>query len=261
MFRAIHTAATGMEAMQMDLDNIANNLANVNTTGYKRGTAKFQDLFYQTLLEPGVQTGRNTISPTGVQVGAGVKTASLYKEFTQGSARMTNAPLDLMIEGDGFFSVEDSSGEIRYTRDGNFRIGPDGKMMTSSGNLLQPGITIPPNVLSVGIERNGTVTAQNSAGDRLNLGQIQLVRFINPSGLKAVGGNLYKFSEASGVPEQGIPGTSKFGRILSGALEGSNVNIVTEMVNMIKVQRSYEMNSKVMQAADAMLSITNNVVK
>lgn len=261
MLRAVHTAATGMEAGQMNLDNIANNLANVNTTAYKRGTAKFQDLFYQNIRDPGAPAGAETVSPTGVQVGIGVKTGSVHKEFEVGPIKITNRELDVAINGEGFLTVVNDNGETLYTRDGNLQRGPDGRLMTVHGHVLQPAITIPPNTTGVQISPKGVVTTVDINGKRQDIGQIELVGFINNSGLRAMGGNLYQISDASGEPVQGRPGTGNLGELQSGALEGSNVNVVSEMVNMITAQRAYEMNSKVMQSADAMMNTTNNVLR
>ena len=261
MLRAVHTAATGMEAMQTNLDNVANNLANVNTTGFKKSTAEFQDLFYETIRAPGTQVSADTQAPTGVQVGVGVKTSSVHKVFEQGASKVTNNPLDLMINGEGFFSVQKENGEIAYTRDGSFKVDAQGRILTSSGYLMTPPINIPPATASIGISPVGIVTAKDSKGIETQVGQIQLVNFMNASGLSALGGNLYQASEASGAPQQGTPGNGGIGNIEQGHLEASNVNVVTEMVNMIQAQRAYEMNSKVMSAADQMLQVSNNVVK
>ncbi|MCO5142372.1 MAG: flagellar basal-body rod protein FlgG [Oligoflexia bacterium] len=261
MLRAVHTAATGMEAMQTNLDNVANNLANVNTTAYKKSNAEFQDLYYQTIREPGSQVSADAVSPTGVQVGVGVKTASVHKNFEQGAAKTTGEPLDLLIDGDGFFTVTKENGEPAYTRDGSFKVDAQGRMMSSSGLLISPAITVPPGTASVSIAPTGLVEAKDSEGRTNQIGQIELVNFINPAGLKSVGGNLYQISDASGAPAQGNPGTAGLGMIAQGKLEASNVNVVNEMVNMIQAQRAYEFNSKVMQAADQMLQVSNNVLK
>jgi flagellar basal-body rod protein FlgG len=261
MLRAIHTAATGMEAMQNNLDNVANNLANVNTTGFKKSTAEFQDLYYQTVRDPGSQVTADTTTPTGIQIGTGVKTVSVHKDFTQGSAKQTGQSWDMLVDGDGFFSVQRENGEIMYTRDGSFKPDAQGRIMTSGGYLLQPAITVPANVATVAISRTGIVTGTDSEGKQSQIGQIELVNFMNPSGLKAMGGNLYQVSDASGSPVQGTPGNAGIGGVEQGKLESANVNVVAEMVNMIQAQRAYEMNSKVMQAADQMLQVSNNVIK
>lgn len=261
MLRSVHTAATGMEAMQTNLDTIANNLANVNTTGYKKSGAEFQDLFYQTLRAPGSQVSAETTTPTGVQVGVGVKTASIHKSFEQGPSKITNNPLDMLINGDGFFAVQKENGEIQYTRDGTFKMDANGRVMTSNGHLLTPPLTIPPNVGKLTIAATGIVSAVSPEGAQSQIGQIELVNFVNPAGLSAQGNNLFQASEASGAPIQGNPGANGIGMLEQGSVEGSNVNIVGEMVNMIQAQRAYEMNSKVMQAADSMLQVSTNVLK
>lgn len=261
MLRAVHTAATGMEAMQTNVDNVANNMANVNTTGYKKSTAEFQDLYYQTLRAPGTQVSADASLPTGVQVGVGVKTASVHKEFTAGSAKPTGNQYDMMINGDGFFSVVKEDGENVYTRDGSFKVDATGRMLTNSGYVLQPPITVPPGSTGVSISPTGIVTSKDDKGKESQIGQIELVTFMNPAGLNSLGGNVYQVSESSGAPVQGQPGGSGFGNILQHNLESSNVNIVNEMVNLIQAQRAYEMNSKVMSAADQMLQVSTNVIK
>jgi flagellar basal-body rod protein FlgG len=261
MLRAVHTAATGMEAMQTNLDNVANNLANVNTTAYKKSSAEFQDLYYQTIRAPGTQVSADTNTPTGVQVGVGVKTASVHKDFTPGSARPTGNMLDMLINGDGFFAVQRENGEVGYTRDGSFKIDAGGRMMSASGHILNPPITIPPNSAGITIAPNGIVNSKDSEGRLTQIGTIEIVSFINPQGLQALGGNLYQVSDSSGQPVQGQPGSNGLGQIEQYKLEASNVNVVNEMVNMIQAQRAYEMNSKVMSAADQMLQVSNNVIK
>lgn len=261
MLRAVHTAATGMEAMQTNLDNVANNLANVNTTAYKKSTAEFQDLYYQTLRPAGTQVTADTLTPTGVQVGVGVKTASVHKDFTPGAARPTGQPLDLLINGDGFFAVQKENGETGYTRDGSFKVDGGGRVMSSSGHLLQPALTIPPNSSEIAISPTGIVSVKDATGRATQVGQIEITNFVNPAGLQAMGGNLFQLSDASGAPVQGVPGNNGMGMLEQGKLEASNVNVVNEMVNMIQAQRAYEMNSKVMQAADQMLQVSNNVIK
>ena len=261
MLRAVHTAATGMEAMQTNLDNIANNLANVNTTAYKRSDASFHDLFYQNIRDAGGQAGADTVKPTGIQVGSGVKTGSVHKDFENGPVQITNRPLDVAIRGDGFFPVETENGEILYTRDGNFQKQPDGRITTAHGHVLQPGINIPPGVVGIEINSKGVVSVMDGKGGQNEIGKIELVNFINPAGLKAMGGNLYQLTGASGDPIQGEPGENGIGTLQSQALEGSNVDVVSEMVNMIKAQRAYEMNSKVIQAADSMLGTTTTIMR
>ena len=260
MLKALNTAATGMKAQQTNMDVIANNIANVSTVGFKKSRAEFEDLMYHTIKEPGAETGLNARSPTGVQVGLGVKTGAVQKNFDQGSTQVTRNALDLEIDGPGFFPVQMPNGQIAYTRDGAFKKGADGRIQDKNGNILQPEMTVAPNATAIQISPNGTVavaTAQNSVPQ--NIGQIQLVNFVNPAGLRSLGQNLFVPSNASGLPQQGNPGNNGLGSIAQGQLEASNVNIVDEMVNMIKAQRAYETNSKVIQASDQMLQYTNQL--
>ena len=261
MLKALTTAATGLEAQQANIDRIANDLANVNTDGYKREKTEFQDLMYETIKEPGGRQGATTISPTGVQKGLGVKVGSTHKIFEQGSVKVTNNPYDIMVEGKGFIQVtQPNSGETAYTRAGNFKLDSQGRITLSSGALLQPQITIPPNSTSVVITPNGEVKSYNNEGEQV-LGQIQLANFINPQGLLALGGNLYKPTPASGVAQQVVPGEAGVGTIMQGALEASNVNVANSMIEMIGAQRGYEMNTRVMSVADKMLEATTNIVR
>jgi len=260
MIKALNTAASGMQAQQTNMDVISNNLANVNTTGFKKGRAEFEDLLYQTIKEPGAQTGANSISPNGVQVGLGVKTAGVSKSFEMGAPRITNNPLDIQVEGPGFFPVQTANGQVAYTRDGTFKKDPNGRIVDKNGNSLQPEITIPPGSTAVDISANGVVQVAVGENNEIQtIGQIQLVNFVNPSGLKSVGRNLFVPSNASGIPIQGNPGENGLGMVSQGQLEASNVNVVDEMVNMIQAQRSFETNSKAMQAADQMLQTVNNL--
>jgi flagellar basal-body rod protein FlgG len=260
MLKALNTAATGMAAQQTNMDVIANNLANVSSTGFKRSRAEFEDLMYQTQKEPGAATGLNAVSPTGVQTGLGVRTAAVQKDFEMGSAKVTKNPLDLSIEGTGFFAVQTSDGQIAYTRDGSFKKDPNGKIVDKNGNSLQPEITIPQNASGISIAANGKVEVTiGSSNVPQSVGQIQVVNFVNPAGLKSMGKNLFMPSQASGVAQQGVPGQNGFGAVEQGQLETSNVNIVDEMVNMITAQRAYETNSKVIQASDQMLQYMNNL--
>ena len=260
MIRSLYTASTGMKAQQTNMDVQAHNIANVSTTGFKKSRAEFEDLMYQTNVEPGAATGLNTVSPTGTQVGLGVKVAATAKDFEQGSAKITNNAFDVEIQGAGFFPVQTSGGQIAYTRDGAFQRGPDGRLQDKNGNLLTPEITIPANASGVEISGTGQVTI---IGDNQNqpqsVGQIQLVSFINPAGLKSMGNNLFAPTGASGTPQQGTPGQNGLGTTAQGQLEMSNVNIVDEMVGMITTQRAYETNSKVIQASDQMLQAINNL--
>lgn len=260
MIRSLNTAATGMKAQQTNMDVAANNIANASTTGFKKARAEFEDLMYQTHVEPGAPTGLNSTSPTGVQVGMGVKTSSVAKDFEQGSPKVTNNPFDIGIQGPGFFPVQTSNGQIAYTRDGSFKKGPDGRLQDRNGNLLQPEIVIPPNATGVEIGASGQVQVvlDNNIQPQ-SVGQIQLVNFVNPAGLKSMGANLYMPTNSSGVPQQGNPGQSGLGTLAQGQLEASNVNIVDEMVGMITTQRAYETNSKVIQASDQMLQAINQM--
>ncbi len=260
MIRSLNTAATGMKAQQTNMDVTANNIANVSTNGFKKARAEFEDLMYQTQIEPGAATGLNSINPTGVQVGLGAKTAAVSKDFLQGSTKVTNGAFDIEIQGAGFFPVQTPNGQIAYTRDGAFKKGPDGRLQDRNGNVLQPEITIPPNTSGVEIGANGQVQVivDNNLQPQ-SVGQIQIVGFVNPAGLKALGGNLFVPTNASGIPQQAIPGQAGLGALAQGQLETSNVNIVDEMVGMITTQRAYETNSKVIQASDAMLQAINNL--
>ena len=260
MMKSLNTAATGMSAQQSNMDTIANNIANISTMGFKRARAEFEDLLYQTTQEPGAQTGENSVSPTGVQTGLGVKTSSIQKDFAQGSSKVTKNPFDIEISGNGFFPIELPSGQIGYTRDGAFKKSADGKLVTKNGFPLQPEITIPQGATGVEISPNGQVsiiTGLNSLPQ--NIGQINTVNFINSAGLKSIGKNLFLPTAGSGGPQQGTPGQAGFGDLAQGQLEMSNVNIVDEMVNMISAQRAYETNSKVIQASDQMLQYMNNL--
>lgn len=261
MIRSLNTAATGMKAQQTEMDVRANNIANVGTTGFKKSRAEFEDLMYSTQVEPGAQTGANSLNPTGVQVGLGVRTAAVAKDFEQGSAKVTNAPFDVEIQGNGFFPVQTPNGQIAYTRDGQFKKGPDGRIQDKNGNLLQPEITVPPTATGVEIGLNGNVqiVTSDQTAQPQSIGQIQLVNFVNPAGLKSLGGNLFAPTGASGIPQQGTPGQNGLGTTAQGQIEASNVNIVDEMVGMITTQRAYETNSKVIQASDQMLQAINNM--
>ncbi|WP_141736264.1 flagellar basal-body rod protein FlgG [Oligoflexus tunisiensis] len=260
MMRSLFTAATGMESQQVTIDTISNNLANVNTTAFKRSRANFHDLLYQTLKAPGQNSTAGTVVPTGIQIGAGSRISSVEKMFNEGAIRVTNKTTDLMIEGQGFFRVQKDDGTVAFTRDGSFKIDNTGRLVTSEGFPLIPEIVVPENVTSdklhVGLDGTVTVRVGNESQD---IGQIVLANFVNPTGLESLGRNLYANTPASGEPLQGQPNTQGFGRIGQGELEASNVNIVEEMVNMISGQRAYEINSKVIQTGDQMLQQTNNI--
>lgn len=260
MLKSLNTAATGMAAQQTNMDVIANNIANVSTNGFKRSRAEFEDLMYHTQKEPGTATGLNAYSPNGVQTGLGVRTAAIQKDFAGGNSQVTKNPLDIQIEGSGFFQVLTPDGQIAYTRDGAFKKDPSGRVVDKNGNLLQPEITVPPDVAGLEIGANGEVRViQGLNSEPQTIGQIDLVNFVNPAGLKAMGKNLFSQSPASGQPITARPGLNGTGYLAQGQLESSNVNIVDEMVNMITSQRAYETNSKVIQASDQMLQSINNL--
>jgi len=254
MIRALWTAATGMAAQNMNLDVVANNLANVNTAGFKRARVQFQDLMYQQIKQPGsAASNTGTILPTGIQVGMGVQTVGTETLFSSGNLKQTGAPLDLAIQGKGFFQILLANGETAYTRAGAFALDAQGQIVTMNGDVLQPGLVVPQDALSIQISRDGTVSVEQPGGVQTVIGQIQLVDFVNPAGLKALGDGLFAATQASGEPIVGTPNQNGFGSIAQGMLEMSNVNIVEEMVNMIASQRAYEMNAKAIQAADEML--------
>ena len=252
MMRSLWTAATGMVAQQLNIDTISNNLANVNTIGFKKSRAEFEDLMYQDLKIAGSATGDGQQIPTGIQVGMGVRPTTVHKFFSQGDYQNTSNPLDLAIEGDGFFQVL-VNGEERYTRAGSFKLNQDGTIVTANGYPLQPEFAVPAETKNIVVAENGTISALDSNGTTLASADLQLYTFINPAGLLAQGRNLYAASEASGAATAGQPGTDNVGTVAQGFLEMSNVEIVDEMVNMIVGQRAYEMNSKAIQTSDSML--------
>ena len=258
MIKALNTAATGMKAQQDNMDVISNNLANVNTVGFKKSRAEFEDLLYQTQKEPGQATGLNSVTPTGVQTGLGVRTAAVQKSFEIGNPVFTKNSLDLMIEGPGFFQVLTPDGQIAYTRDGQFRKNAQGQVVDKNGNFLQPAITIPPEAQGIEFLSNGEVRLMIQDQVR-NIAQLDIVNFVNPTGLKNLGKNLYIPTPASGNPIVLRPGLQGSGSITQGAVESSNVNIADELVDMIRAQRSFETNSKAIQAADQMLQSVNNL--
>ena len=251
-------AKTGLDAQQTRMNVISNNLANVNTTGFKRDRAVFEDMLYQNVKQAGGQTDANSQSPTGLMLGTGVRIVATEKLHSQGNMVTTQNPLDLAISGDGYFQIAKGDGSLAYTRDGGFKISATGQLVTSSGALLQPAITIPNTASSVTIGRDGTVSIELAAGGSQVLGQIQIARFVNPSGLQSLGQNLMKDTPASGAPQVLAPGVAGAGSLMQGTLEASNVNVVEEMVNMIETQRAYEINSKAISAVDGMLRFLNN---
>jgi len=260
MLRALYTAATGMQAQQVNIDTIANNIANVNTTGYKQGRAEFQDLLYQNIRSAGTASSSSSTYPVGLQLGMGTRPVATAKIYSQGDFQQTGNPLDLVIQGTGFFQVRLPSGETGFTRDGTFHLNAQGAMSTADGNVLEPQITIPPGAQNIVIGADGTVSVtvsgQNAAQQ---VGTIQLANFQNAGGLNPVGGNLFVATTASGDAITGAPGQTGLGTINQGFLEQSNVDIVKEMVNMIVAQRAYEVNSKAIKVADDMLSQINNL--
>lgn len=260
MIKSLNTAATGMLAQQNNMDTIANNIANVNTYGFKKGRAEFEDLVYHNIKEPGQASGLNSVSPNGVQTGLGVRTAAVQKDFTMGQTIITKNPLDVSIEGSGFFQVRTPDGDVAYTRDGSFKKDGNGRVVDKNGNALIPEIIVPQTAIQVEISATGEVRCihDNDQTPQV-LGQLDLVNFINPAGLKNVGKNLFLSTAASGQANQARPGTSGLGFLQQGEIESSNVNIVDEMVNMITAQRAYETNSKVIQTSDQMLQTAVNV--
>ena len=258
MIRSLWTAATGMQGQQLKLDVIANNLANVNTSGFKKSRVDFEDLFYQRLKLAGALNAEGNQVPVGMEIGLGVRPVSVSKIFSQGEYEQTYNELDLAIEGQGFFKVL-VNGEELYTRAGHFKIDRDGYIVTPDGARLQPEITIPQNAVKIEITQDGQVNAIFADGTSQNLGQILLYDFPNPAGLYAIGRNLYRPSDAAGDVIEGQPGREGFGTIAQGYLEMSNVDVVEEMVQMIVTQRAYEANSKTVQTADSLLEMANNV--
>ena len=259
MLLSLYSAATGMDAQQVNLDTISNNIANVNTTGFKRSKVEFQDLLYQDRKAAGGQTATGGTVPTGVSLGNGTRVVSTSKLFTQGQLTQTGEDMDIAINGNGFLQVTADDGTTQYTRDGSLKRSSTGTIVTSDGKELTGMGTIPTNAVSVSIANNGQITYTLNDGSTQAGTQIQLARFSNPGGLKALGGNLFQKSDASGEAEVGIPGDSGFGTIQQGYLEMSNVNVVQEMVNMIVAQRAYEINSKSIQSSDSMLGIVNQL--
>jgi len=253
-------AKTGLDAQQTRMSVISNNLANVNTNGFKSDRATFEDMLYQSVRAPGAQVGANAQAPTGLMLGTGVRLVATEKTHTQGSLTTTKGALDIAIQGDGFFQIAQQDGTMAYTRDGSFKVSSTGQLVTSNGARLMPEITIPANVSSITIGQDGLVTVEVAGGGAAaqQIGQIQLARFVNPAGLQSLGQNLLRETQASGAPQVGNPATAGAGSLMQGALEASNVNVVEEMVNMIETQRAYEINSKAISAVDGMLRFLNN---
>jgi flagellar basal-body rod protein FlgG len=263
MIRALYSAASGMTAQQLNVDNIANNLANSNTAGYKARRAQFQDLLYQNMIQPGAAAGQSSVVPTGLQLGLGTRAGSNEIVFTQGDFSQTGNPLDVVIQGNGFFQILQPNGTLAYTRAGQFQVNATGNVVDANGNLLQPNISLPQNAQTITIATDGTVsyTLPNQTAAQ-TAGQIQLATFANPAGLNSLGQNYYQPTTASGEPILGTPGGQEgMGTLLQGFTEQSNVSVVTEFVNLIMSQRAYEANSKVVKAADEMYQEMNNLTK
>lgn len=265
MLRALYTSATGMKAQELLIDNTANNLANVNTTGFRRSRVDFADLVYNTLRQPGTVASGQQVSPTGLQVGNGVRTVGTTKHFTQGTVEQTGNPLDVAIEGDGFFQLRQQNGELRYSRAGNMRIDAAGQLVNGDGVLLEPAITIPAEVdiTKITISTAGVVQGIQSGSDTApqELGQIQLATFRNPAGLSSEGGNLFSATAASGDAVTGNPGDVGIGQVRQSFLENSNVEVVTELISLISAQRAYEINSRAIRAGDEMLSTSVDIIR
>ncbi len=260
MIRSLWTSATGMQAQALNLDVISNNLANVNTSGFKKSRAEFQDLLYETLLPAGTSSSQDSEIPAGIQLGHGTRPSTVLKIFSQGNMENTQNELDLAIEGDGFFQITLPNGETAYTRDGAFKLDSDGRIVNSDGFTMEPEIAIPSDAMSISVGLDGTVSVlQAGESTPSEIGTIELARFINPAGLISMGKNLFIPSEASGNEMTGTAGEDGLGTLAQGFLEMSNVSVVDEMVNMITAQRAYESNSKAIQAADDMLQLANNV--
>jgi len=254
MIRSLYIAKTGLEAQQTNLDVVTNNLANVSTNGFKKSRAVFEDLLYQNVRQPGAQSSQQTQLPSGLQIGTGVRAVATERIHTQGNPQQTGNSKDVMINGSGFFQVLMPDGSTGYTRDGSFQTDSNGQLVTSSGYVLQPPITVPSNALSLTVARDGTVSVTTpGTAATTQIGSIQVANFINPAGLESLGENLYAETSASGTAQTGTPGTNGAGVLMQGYVETSNVNVVEEMVNMIQTQRAYEINSKAITTSDQML--------
>jgi flagellar basal-body rod protein FlgG len=263
MIRALYSAGSGMTAQQLSIDNIANNLANANTTGFKARRTQFQDLLYQNVLQPGAAAGSQTVVPSGLQLGLGTRPAANTIVFTQGNFTETDNPLDVVIQGKGFFQIQLPNGQTAYTRDGNFQLDKNGNVVDDNGNPLQPQITIPAQSQAISIAADGTVSyTQPGQNASQTAGQIQLANFTNPGGLNSMGNGLFMPTDASGDPIVGNPGGQEgLGTLQQGYLESSNVSVVEEFINMISSQRAYEANSKVVKAANEMYQQVNNITQ
>ncbi|PAV26223.1 flagellar basal-body rod protein FlgG [Tamilnaduibacter salinus] len=261
MHPALWASKTGLTAMDTKMSTISNNLSNVNTTGFKRDRAMFQDLLYQVQKQPGGFNTQNSQLPSGLQLGTGVRVAGTAKQFTQGNLQVTEQSLDMAINGRGFFQIQMPDGTTGYTRDGQFQLNANGDVVTPNGMPLEPNITVPEGTTNITIGKDGTVSATiDNEADPVNLGQITTVDFVNPQGLRAIGDNLYRETNASGDPQEGEPGLDGLGTVEQGSIEASNVEVVEELVNMITTQRAYEMNSKVVSTTDQMLQFLSQNV-
>ncbi|MBC7966433.1 MAG: flagellar basal-body rod protein FlgG [Fuerstia sp.] len=265
MLRALYTSATGMKAQEMLIDNTANNLANVNTTAFKRSRMDFADLYYTNQRAPGSSVSTAQVSPTGLQIGNGVRVVATSKSFVNGTAEQTGNPLDVAIEGDGFYPVQINNGETRYTRAGSFKLDSQGRLTTSDGDVVLPGITITSGSdnMSITVGKDGTVQTGTTGSDqgRQTVVQIQIATFLNPAGLSSEGNNLYAETVASGAAQLGNPGATGYGQLNQGFLEGSNVEVVTELISLIAAQRAYEINSRAIRAGDEMLSTSIDIIR
>ena len=260
MFRTLSIAATGMQAQALNVDVISNNLANVNTSGFKKSRADFQDLLYETIRPPGAVSAEGIVIPTGIQLGMGTRPVATQKIFMQGDYQHTQNELDMAIEGAGFFQIMQPNGEVAYTRAGSFKLDNQGRIVTSDGFLLEPELSIPSDSLAVSIGTDGTLSVlQAGQLEPTEIGTLQLARFVNPAGLQSIGRSLFLPSASSGDAITGVAGEDGLGTIAQGYLEMSNVSVVDEMVNMITAQRAYEVNSKAVQSADEMLQMANNL--
>lgn len=260
MNRALRTAATGMFAQQVNIDLISNNLANVNTTGFKKSRPEFQDLMYQTIKTNGIAEDGRTVEAAEIQIGNGAIPIATTKNFRQGDTQPTSNPLDLAVQGEGFLQVRRSDGTTAYTRDGSLKISADGQLVTAQGYVIEPGITFSSSTADISVSRDGTIEVMEAGqSSQIKLGQLELAKFINPAGLHAIGNNLFLETGASGQPIVGSPGTDGFGELVQGSLESSNVDVVEEMISMIVAQRAYEINSKTIKTVEEMLSMANNL--
>ena len=260
MNRALRTAATGMFAQQVNIDLISNNLANVNTTGFKKSKPEFQDLMYQTMKTSGIAEDGRATEVSEIQIGNGTIPVATTKNFRQGDVQPTSNPLDVAINGDGFFQVRRTDGTIAYTRDGTLKVSADGQLVNSQGYIIEPGIALSSATADISISRDGTVeVVETGQAAAVKIGQLELAKFINPAGLHAVGNNLYLETSASGQPILGTPGSDGFGELTQGSLESSNVDVVEEMISMIVAQRAYEINSKTIKTVEEMLTMANNL--